>query len=514
MTLTRRNFLKLSGLAAATASATACSVAGNELAQRDLPQSLAAPTPPPAGAPGTRPTADVPALPEDPLLRLLNRGGYGPRPGDVAAAAALGLAATLELQLDPDSIDDRAADLYVRGLTTSGMDISQIIEMDVKDVAFDLHVGTTMRALLSKRQLYEAMVEFWTDHFNIYARKSPIMPALKLIDDREVIRPHALGRFRDLLWASAQSPAMLLYLDNARNVKGAPNENYARELMELHTLGVDGGYTQTDVMELARALTGMGVARRGRSRGKFQFNADEHDDGAKQLLGQTIPAGQGEVDLDRVLEILVTHPATAQFIATKLVRRFVADDPPADLVAQVAATFSASDGDIKEMLRVIFLSEAFATAPAKLKRPYTLLISALRALNVELTRGRREIALWLERMGQPLYLWPPPNGYPDVSAAWAGNLLPRWNFCLALATNGIRGAQVPLERIAAAGGVDGISSAVTLFAGLIFGRGLPDEQLAVYRDHIGSGALDRPEIRRAAQEAVGLMLCSPQFQWT
>ncbi|MFQ5437116.1 MAG: DUF1800 family protein, partial [Anaerolineae bacterium] len=248
MTLTRRNFLKLGGLTA-VAAASGCSVIGREIAQRDIPDALPIPT----GQPPDRQTS----LPH----RLLNRAAYGPRPGDLAQVEAMGVEQWLEAQLHPDQIDDPAATLVERGLSLYQMDMSQLLVQEPKDAAQELIGATIARAILSKRQLYEVMVEFWSDHFNIYLRKHKLMPLLKLADDRDVIRPHALGKFRDLLFASAHSPAMLVYLDNIQNEKGHPNENYARELMELHTLGVHGGYTQTDVQELARMLTGWGVRR-------------------------------------------------------------------------------------------------------------------------------------------------------------------------------------------------------------------------------------------------------------
>ena len=223
MPLTRRDFLKLSSLAAAGVAATACSEVSRQLHQGDLPAELQLPEP--TAIPGELPaqtgsTAGLPAIDVDPIWRLLNRAGYGPRPGDIATARDLGLAAYLEQQLAWEAIDDSAADLYVRGLALYDMAIGQLVDQERRDAAIELASVTYARALMSKRQLYEAMVEFWSDHFNIYLRKNQVMIFLKTVDDRDVIRPHALGKFRDLLWASAQSPAMLAYLDNVQNKKG------------------------------------------------------------------------------------------------------------------------------------------------------------------------------------------------------------------------------------------------------------------------------------------------------
>ena len=496
MALSRRDFLKLGGLTAVTATTAACSTIGRELAQHELPQLLTA----------------VTATTNNPIHRLLNRAGYGPRPGDVERVTTMGFEAYLEEQLNPEGIEDTAVNLILRSLSTYQMDISQLVEQDQRDTIPDLIWATIARALYSQKQLYEVMVEFWSDHFNIYLRKNEFTPALKIIDDREVIRPHALGKFRDLLLASAQSPAMLVYLDNIHNEKSHPNENYARELMELHTLGVHGGYNQNDIQELARALTGWSVARRGRQKGKFVFQSEQHDDREKLLLGHALPAGQGQADVEQALEILLTHPATAVFIATKLVRRFVADEPPASLVNHVAQAFTDTDGDIKSMLRVIFLSEEFATAPPKLKRPYTYFISALRALQTDVGFQRSHFQ-WLQTLGQPLFHWPAPDGYPAVSSAWASNLLPRWNFALALSNGRLRRANPPLEDLLAAGQANSTSQTLHLFAHLLWGRPLDNPTFQQLHNYIGSDTLDRQTEPRL-RDALALMLASPAFQWT
>ncbi len=515
MKLTRRDFLRLGGLTAVAAGTAGCSVIGHELAQDELPEALTWPTAVPGAAPTTEGAPGLPQQAVNPVRRLLNRAGYGPVPGEVERVIGQGLAAYLDEQLNPEAIDDTANDLIARHQHLYQMDASLLLEQEPRDAAVEL-IGTTfMRAIYSKRQLYEAMVEFWSDHFNIYLRKEQVMPLAKIVDDRDVIRPYALGNFREILGASAQSPAMLLYLDNISNEKSHPNENYARELLELHTLGVDGGYTQQDVQEVARILTGWTVARRGRLRGQFVFDEARHDFGEKYVLGHTFPAGRGEAEVRELLDLLADHPATARFLATKLVRRFVADEPPTVLVDQVADAHLQSGGDIKAMLRVIFLSEGFAAAPPKLKRPHTYMVSALRALHVDFRLGRgRAIGDWMQIMGQPLFHWPPPDGYPDVSAAWAANLLPRWNFALALLHNEIPGATVPLENILAAGEVTTAASAVQLFAGLVYGRALQENEIQLFTDYIGSRTLQNDEAHSRLRDCIALMLASPEFQWT
>ena len=498
MAISRRGFLTLSGTASAAVALSACSAASRKIASDDLPESIHI-----TGADAV-------------IVRALNRAGYGPRPGDAAHAAGIGLAGWLEQQLQPNSIDDPAADLFVRNLNFYQRDVTDLLAQDYTDQTRELEMATIGRAIYSKRQLAEAMVEFWSDHFNIYLGKKEHMVSLKIVDDRDVIRPHALGKFRDLLFASAHSPAMMLYLDNLVNFKGAPNENYARELMELHTLSVHGLYTQTDIQELARALTGWRVYLNGRLDGQFMFDADQHDFGAKTILGRMFPAGRGEEEVLKVLEILVTHPATAKFIATKLARRFVADDPPAPLVEDVAQIYLATGGDIQAMLKTIFLSQEFASAPPRLKRPYAYMISALRALHADVgLRGYRQLTdHWLHQMGQALYHWPPPDGYPDTSRKWAAGLLPRWNFGLALATDQIEGVRVPFERLMEAGGVSDAAGAVEFFGGLLFSRPLSGPERALFGAYVGGGKLTDGGVQQRLKEAIGLMIASPAFQWT
>lgn len=496
MTVSRRDFLKAGGLSAAALMLASCSQIGREFARHDLPDSL-----------------NIPAA-SPPIVRLLNRAGYGARPGELEYASQLGLAGYLEAQLDPAAITDTTCDMALRNLTYYPMDITQLLAQEPRDVAYDFGQSTISRALYSKRQIYESMVEFWTDHFNIYIQKNKHMLFLKVVDDREVIRPNALGKFRDLLWASAHSPAMLVYLDNVQNTKAAPNENYARELMELHTLGVHGGYTQQDVQELSRALTGWQVQRRGRQQGQFFFNNEQHDDGEKVILGVQLPAGQGQHDVEQMLDVLVTHPMTAQFIAMKLVRRFVADDPPKGLIERVAAVYTRTDGDIKMMLREVFLSEEFANAPPKLKRPYTYLISTLRSMGVDLgPKALKSMTQWLNRMGQPLYQWPPPDGYPDTAPAWASNLLPRWNFALNLLSNQIDGAHVPFDQVLTATNTADVESALNAFALLTLGQALDEKAAELFSEYVGMGKLTDAVTKRRIGDVVSLMLASPAFQW-
>jgi uncharacterized protein (DUF1800 family) len=390
-------------------------------------------------------------------------------------------------------------------------------------IMYELNSARILRAVYSERQLQEVMVDFWTNHFNVFAQKGADRWFLTSYD-RDVIRPNALGSFRDLLESTAKSPAMLFYLDNFQSVdpnagvnraqarrrmndaggagrmrrggrlgggararrqaemnreqqgqtaqqqqrpqqqqrmKRGINENYARELMELHTLGVEGGYAQKDVQEVARAFTGWTIfAPRGMGlygddgedsrAGTFVFNSRMHDDGEKNVLGQKISSGGGVEDGRKVLDILVRQPATAKFIATKLCRKFVADEPSPALVARVADAFHKSDGDIKTTLRAIFSSPEFVsveTRRAKIKTPFELVVSAMRTLGAE-TEVRPALIQWINRMGEPLYGYQAPTGYPDVAEYWVntGALLERLNFSLALVSNRIPGVHVDLAR--------------------------------------------------------------------
>ncbi len=501
MTFSRRDFLKMGGLSSLAAAVTACGMLEQELAQRQTGEAVA-----------------MPALIEDgtadrgPLWRLLNRAGYGPRPGELAAAQAVGYESYLEQQLHPEQIEDKAVDMLERRLTLYQMDNSQLIEQDEKDAVRELIGSTLMRMVYSKKQLFESIVEFWSDHFNIYVRKAEPMPMLKIIDDRDVLRPYALGNFRDLIGASARSQAMLLYLDNVRNNKEDPNENYARELMELHTLGVDGGYSQDDVQEVARVLSGWTVQPRGLRKGQVQFLSDRHDFAEKQILEFTFPPGRGEQELDDLLNILAAHPSTAHFLATKLVRRYVSDQPPEGLVDRVAMAYTETDGEIKGMLRVIFLSEEFRDAPPKLKRPLTFLISAVRALNAAL-RPSSELGQWLGSLGQLPFHWPPPDGFPDVSSAWATNLLPRWNFASLLARGHLPGVTLTFEEIIAAANVQKAGDALQLFAPLLFGRALDEERYKDLLTYAGNGLVTEPAAQNRLKNCLALLIASPAFQW-
>lgn len=440
---------------------------------------------------------------------VLGRCTFGLRPGDRGAFLALApeprevATAWLEQQLAPQKLDDERAERAVRRCDSLDAPLGELYEYKPQVLLRELTAAALLRATCSKRQLYEVLVEFWTDHFNIDSSKGECA-WLKAGDDREVIRRHALGRFPELLRASAFSPAMLWYLDGRANVKRAtgerPNENYARELLELHTLGVHGGYTQQDVMEAARCLTGWTVRdRKGFRKAAVEFHADEHDDGRKCVLGVEIPAGGRERDAEMLLEITARHPSTATHIATKLCRRFLADEPPRAAVEDVAVVFRASGGDIATTLRALFARPEFlAEEPefaslrgAKLKRPFHYTVSILRATEAATDAGPG-LTSYLARMGHAPFQFPTPDGYPQEAAAWQGALFWRWKLALALVGGHVEGTRIDAPRL-----LERVGGQAGLVAHLL-GRQPSARERELF---LGSGGPN-----------LGLLLASPVFQ--
>jgi uncharacterized protein (DUF1800 family) len=354
------------------------------------------------------------------------------------------------------------------GTESSDPNASRMIREPISDaqrkgrqVMSDVEEAKLLRAVYSERQLEEVLVDFWFNHFNVFAGKGATRNYVGEYE-REAIRPYVLGNFRDMLGATAKSPAMLFYLDNwlssAQGAQRAPraqtaqvrrssglNENYARELLELHTLGVDGGYTQQDIVNVAKAFTGWTMQPRQGS--GFMFVAARHERGEKTVLGQVIKPG-GVDEGERILDIVARHPATARHIATKLAIRFVSDNPPAALVDRAAARFTATKGDLREVLKVILMSQDFSSPDvhrAKVKTPLEFVASALRATGAEV-RTAVPLARTLRDMGMPLYFCQPPTGYDDTAATWvsAGALVNRMNFAVDLSKNAVRGVRVPL----------------------------------------------------------------------
>lgn len=382
------------------------------------------------------PTAVIPQASSE--YTVLKRTSYGVHRDTLTAIRNMGIDAWLENQLDYTQIDDGNLEATIQTLfpltTQSPAQLIGGFPDNIATIAQQMAGATQYHQIFSRRQLYEIMVEFWSDHFNIHLLNG-LGPTLKPEDDRQVIRAHALGNFRELLHASAKSPAMLFYLDNFFNLASAPNENYARELMELHTLGVDGGYTETDVKEVARCFTGWSMrfpGDPGGNYGTFVFVPAAHDGNAKVVLQNTISAGGGQSDGEQVLDILATHPSTARFIATKLCRRFISDTPDQASIDAVAAAFIQSTGDIKTTLRALFATDAFRTSSdQKFSRPSEYLAGLVRTLAPDTPYPTDNGVLFFfaqSIMGQLPYYWPTPDGYPDIQSYWAstGGLLNRW----------------------------------------------------------------------------------------
>jgi uncharacterized protein (DUF1800 family) len=398
----------------------------------------------------------------------LNRLAFGARPGDSERLARLGLDKWIEQQLRPEGIADEglttrlaqaAREPLPRAQAMTGaMDPRMERRLRGRQMLAALTHERLLRAVYSERQLQEVLVDFWFNHFNVFARKG--QTEIYIADyERDAIRPHVFGSFRQMLGATAKSPAMLFYLDNWMSTAAdAPmrgqgqrarglNENYARELLELHTLGVDGGYTQQDVVEVARAFTGWTIGRPDDP--GFRFTPRMHDRAAKTVLGHTIRAGGGIDDGEQVLDIVANHPATARHIAFKLAQRFISDTPPASVVDRAAERFRATRGDLREVLRTIVTSAEFrepSVRSVKVKTPFEYVVSALRATNAEVT-SPMPIARALQGMGMPLYLCQPPTGYDETAATWvsSGALVNRINFAVALGNGQLRGVRLPVS---------------------------------------------------------------------
>jgi uncharacterized protein (DUF1800 family) len=381
----------------------------------------------------------------------------------------------------------------------------QVFNGPVQMVNQDLTEAKLLRAIYSDRQLEEVLTDFWYNHFNVFLDKGSDRYMVTSYE-RDVIRPHVLGHFKDLLLATAQSPAMMFYLDNWQskaNGKGRQglNENYGRELMELQTLGVDGGYTQQDVTEVARCFTGWTI-REPRQGGDFEFNEKVHDKGEKHVLGVTISAGGGMSDGLKVLDILARHPATANFISKSLAIRFVSDDPPEKLVEKMAATFEKTDGDLREVMRTMLHAPEFWDPPnfrAKMKSPLEMVASAGRAVNGDVDFAQN-LAGQLNQLGEPLYRKLEPTGYSNRGSEWmnSASLLARMNFSIALVQGKIAGVKVDSAQFALVMDPSRIERSILL-----------TDASAAARDAIQSG-LDQQQ--QLGAMAAGLTLGSPDFQ--
>lgn len=499
--------------------------------------------PPRREPPRSRAAVDAPPSPEAlaDARHVLSRFSFGPRPGEVERVARRGHARWLSEQLaGPEEsplleaalVPHRAAFVPPKQLVEDwlGEDWEQSArsERELRRETrpyFQQHLdrlatAELTRDILSLRQVEAVMTDFWANHFNVFAGKGFV----RLFEGdylERAIRPHVLGKFSELLLATARHPAMLLYLDNAQSRKESGrarkgkarrglNENYARELLELHTLGVDGGYTQQDVQNVARILTGWSVVRASEGGFEFVFRKSAHDRREKVVLGEVFPAGQGEAEGRRLLELLARHPSTAQHLGRRLCSRFVADEPPPSCVRAASRAYSESEGDIRSVLRAITDDASFwspATRGAKLKSPLELVASAARALGAQ-PDGSLVLSEAVERLGAPLLQERVPTGYPDTEPEWAsgGGMLARLKFASDLGTGQLPGLSVPWEETLPLG--PELDAALWRFGASVLGVSERSPTIALVREEVT--ALAEPAQRRAA--AVALFLGSPEFQ--
>jgi uncharacterized protein (DUF1800 family) len=532
---------------------------------------------------------------EEAILHALNRLGYGPRPGDIERVRKMGLEKWIQLQLRPERIDDSALAARLEDYPTQKMSISDLtdqyptpqiaakrLHISVEEynrriaesaknqdsrgaasklpqrIVDELAMAKLTRAIYSDRQLNERLLDFWFNHFNVFIYKDNeryLVPSY----ERDVLRPHLLGKFADLLSATAQSPAMLRYLDNwlsadptaferlkhpptqrrgQRSPKAAPrttqpapkpavplggkrglNENYGRELLELHTLGVDGGYTQQDVIAVARCFTGW-TLRAPNENAEFIFDQRIHDPAEKRVLGKKIHSGQMR-DARDVLKLLVHHPSTAKFISLKLARHFVSDTPPPALVDRMAKTFRKSDGDIRAVLWKMIDSPEFWSRDAyraKVKGPFELVVSTARTLGADVS-APATLASWVSRIGEPLYACQPPTGYSDRSENWVntGALLSRLNFAVALASNRVRGAHVELASLVGQDVARDPRAAIDRVVEEFLGGQVSSQTRAILEKQstnpqVLRATLDDPVKQVDLGVVTGLVLGSPEFQ--
>lgn len=537
----------------------------------------------------------------DSVIHLLQRATYGPLPGDIVRVQTLGIQAWLEEQMRPDAIENAGLEARLEAFPAATMEIEELLaeyppgqvlqpvremvaegsmsqeerravqrqltERSPGRILADL-VGTRLtRAVYSERQLEEMMNAFWFDHFNVFFGKGAVR---WLVGDyeRSAIRPHVFGKFEDMVLATARHPAMLFYLDNFRSVapdsslaaqqrrrrmarrdrrgpsgpearrrRAGLNENYARELMELHTLGVDGGYTQDDIVAVARILTGWTFQpiRRDRMMAgrqatlengtvlvptanyegayRFRFRRELHDAGEKTVMGHRFRRGKGEDEGVELIRMLARHPSTAQHIATQLATRFVSDDPPEALVDRLANVFMESEGDLAAVTRALFTSPEFYSAEVvgmRTKSPFTLVASTLRLTGARVSNPR-VLLTPLRTLGEAPYLAEPPTGYEESSESWAssGAMLNRMNFAAAIASGAIRGVRLDgralLERVRILDDdrLDGM-------ARLFLPAGDTSELLRLIREDLATDPA--PDVRSAAVRELSLILGSPEFQ--
>ncbi|NNE94588.1 MAG: DUF1800 domain-containing protein [Acidimicrobiales bacterium] len=452
--------------------------------------------------------ANIPPIEgRDPELHAVRRLTFGSTSADVERVRSMGLNAWLDEQLDPDSLEtNELEERLLDAVPELGQDTTTVLadfraSGNAQRLATALPSATLYRHVHSPAQLHERMVEFWSDHFNT-PQTNPPSSAARIAMDREVFRPYALGRFDDLLVATAQSPAMLLYLDNFQSAVGAINENYARELLELHTVGIDGGYNEADIVATARLLTGWAFNREL----EFMFRPARHDRAHVSILGWDRPnVGTPLEHGVSFLRHLAQLPQTARFVSRKLAVRFVADDPSDGIVNAMADAWLANDSEIGPVIRAMVTHADFADAPPKFNRPWDFMVQSLRSMQAEIDPefGPRlgSVVGMVRDLGQVPFRYASPDGYPDSAAAWlnAGGLLARWNTAIQLADPGLPVNSV-LRALPEAAAGSAATQVFELFAQQLRQEPLSDDHLSLLGDLTGWG-LDQVPDREALEEA-------------
>lgn len=444
------------------------------------------------------------------LNKLARRMTNGANENDYALVRARGYEGFIDHHLAYQAIPDTAIDSRLFAYPTLSMTYEQMLGTQALLIRNERIEASILRATYSERQLFERMVEFWTDYFNVEMAGERLM-RYKAVDDRDVIRPNAMGSFRNLVHASARSAAMLHFLNNDLNQAGRINENYARELLELHTLGVDGGYTQQDVIEVARSLTGWTYYPddAGTLAGTFRFDETVHDTGPKLVLGQNIPArsGPGAIqDGNEVLNMLLSHPSTARHLSSRLCRWFLGPDVAQSHIDSVAAVYTATSGNIRSMIRALLRPNALAMAAPKFKRPWHFCISCLRSVPSTITTAMG-VSLALSSAGMTPFGWPTPDGYPDRPDFWSGMVITRWNFPANLTNSNMGGLSIDAALFFA--GLTTADQMMTKIDNALFGGEMPPYE----RDRIRQHLAQNPAEITMKRDAICLSMATPTFQW-
>ena len=458
----------------------------------------------------------------DEFYYIVNHATFGYTPQEYAMALQLGYDAWLDRQLSPAQIPDLELDQILAGFPTLNMSYAELLEGygpngnqgQTQDVSRALTYARIHRAIKSNRQLLERMVDFWADHVNVPHSDNPLR-LLRTVYDRVVLREHALGFFPDLLMASAKSAGMLHYLNGMDNVAAAPNENYAREVMELHTLGVDGGYNENDIQELARCFTGWSTYPTDHPLfGEFLFRPQEHDFGSKTVMGQNIPAGGGVSDGEFMLNFLALHPNTAQYVSRELASFLLDYEPPQAMVDAAAATFLATGGHMREGVRVIldrqWIDAVDPWGSPKLRRPMHFVCNVLRTPGLAVV-GVQGVAQALELLGHYPFRWPAPDGYPDDLETWGTGVLPRWELAFRAFGGSLPGVNAPAGALFNALGQPTPANLVERAAEMMAGRNLVAEELAEVEAFVQSGILGKGEA--LMRNVLALLATCPSYQY-